>query len=257
MKGRSASVALALLSLPLLAAPAHAAAPTLLTAGQQSRHLNATWSLPPGVSAAEVEVSTRPTPAPDGSFASFLDTEPVGGSQTSWRSEDAFGAGTYYVHVAGNDLGCMNCPPTEWSNVLQVVIPRPLPKAGRYSGRTEFPDSKPISFTLSPSLKSVRRLKVTYELDCSRGGFPTGELRGSATFVPLPVRADGSFSRVAHFGVIFRGGGPRGSVTLTVTGRLRPPERATGTLRARAALGGGERCASFPIRIANWSARRP
>jgi hypothetical protein len=254
---RIASVALALLSVPLVAGQAQAAAPTLLTAGQQSLHLNATWSLPPGVSAAEVEISTGPALAADGSFASIRDSEPLSAGATSWRSSDTFAPGTYYVHVAGNDLGCATCPPTEWSNVLQVVIPRPVPKAGRYSGRTEFPDSKPISFTLSPSLKSVRRLKVTYELDCSRGGFPTGELRGSATFVPLPVRADGTFSRVAHFGVIFRPAGPRGSVTLTIKGRLRPPERATGTLRARAALGGGERCASFPIRIANWSARRP
>lgn len=253
----SALAALTVFSLS--AASAQATAPTLLTAGRSARHITATWSLPPGVQAEEIEVGRSPATDADGSFASFEDADVLGGTQTSWRSEDAFEPGTYYVHVSGSDPSCDECPIEEWSNVLRVVIvrpPPPVPRAGRYSGRTEFPDSGPISFTLAPNLKSVRRLKVSYDLDCSRRGFPTGELRGQVTFLrPIPVRADGSFSRVAHFGVVFRGGGPRGSITVTVKGKLRPRERATGTVRPRAALGGGERCVSFPLRTPGWSAR--
>jgi hypothetical protein len=206
------------------------------------------------VAADEVEISRSPRLAADGSFAAFVDTEPVGGTETAWRSEDTFAPGTYYVHVSGNDIGCTSCPATEWSNVLQVVIPVPVSRTGRYQGRTD-PAGLAISFILSADRRTIRLLKFAYELNCFRGGFPSAELRGSVIYrSPIPVHRRGGFARVIHYPLRFRGG-PRGSATVTFRGQLRPPSRATGSLRARATLSGGERCRDT-FGTETWSATR-
>ena len=250
-----AALMLAVASALSFAASTSAAPPTLVSVGQSSRHLTATWTLPPGVTAEEVEYSHSSDTDADGEFEDMLDMDTLGAAQTSWRSDEVMSPGTYWIHVSGSDLNCEACDVEEWSNAMKVVIPVPPAKTGRYSGRTEVPDSKAISFTLSSNRRYVRSLKVSYDLDCSRGAFPAGELRGSTLFkTPLAIHRDLTFSRVAHFGIAFRNG-PRGSVTLTVKGKLRPPTRATGTLRARAALSGGIRCRNFFGTVA-WTALR-
>lgn len=247
------AVAVALALFP--AVGAQAAAPTLVSVGQVSRHLTATWTLPPGVQAEEVEYSHSSATDFVGEFEDTLDMDTLSATQTSWRSDEALSPGTYWIHVSGSDPACEECEADEWSNAMKVIIPIPPAKTGKYSGRTEVPDSKAISFTLSSNRKHVRGLKVSYDLDCSRGAFPAGELRGTTLFrSPILVHRDLTFARVVHYGVVFRNG-PRGSITITVTGKLRPPARATGTLRARAALSGSLRCRNFFGTVA-WTALR-
>lgn len=234
----------ALAAAAYIAVPAQAAPPTLLSAGRSGMHLIATWSLPSGAVPGEVEVSSSPRVLADGSFANSRESEPMGNA-TAWRSDASFPAGTWYVHVSATDVDCSGCPPTEWSNVLAVTIPRPVPLPGRYSGITNFGDGKPISFLLRPGARSITGLTVGYELVCFRGRQGTGTYIGRDRFLrPIPVRADGRFSALAHYPI--RVGSRRGTVTISVTGRLRPPSRATGELHPRAALSGGERCRGIP-----------
>lgn len=125
-----ASALAALVSVPFLIAPEIAsAAPTLLTVGHVNRHPTATWSLPSGVESAVVEAATSPAMASDGYFfdenlVAFDVPEPT---QTSWVDGSQREPGTYYVHVAGYEPGCLECPVREWSNILVLTIPAPPP----------------------------------------------------------------------------------------------------------------------------------
>jgi pre-peptidase len=138
--------------------------------------------------------------------------------------------------------------------VLRKVPPPPKPRPGRYSGRTEFPDSRRISLVLSRTRRRVRQLKVRFTLDCQRRGFPIAELHNRSTFRPIRVRRDRrGVWRFRRRGTIrFRGGG---RLTIGVRGRFRPPNRVTGILTARASFPGGIRCRYFPLRTVRWSAR--
>ena len=244
------SVGLALAVGLCAAVSAQAAPPTLVSAGHASRHLVAKWTLPPGVDADEVEYSHSPATSSDGSFSRLVDTEVLDDDQTSWRSDEVVSPGIYYVHVSGMDIECDNCAIEEWSNAIKVVVPVPIPRPGRYRGRTS-PDGKAISFWLSRDLKFVNLLTFSYELQCSFGG----RLLGTVAYrTPIRVNRDGSFSRLIHYPLRFRGG-PSGSATITFKGRLRPPTAAGGTVRARAALSGGVRCSDV-AGSEEWSAVR-
>lgn len=46
-------------------------------------------------------------------------------TQTSWVYGYQLDPGTYFVHVAGYEPGCVACPGRQWSNVLVLTIPSP------------------------------------------------------------------------------------------------------------------------------------
>lgn len=125
-------------------------------------------------------------------------------------------------------------------------------KTGKYSGRTEFLDRKPINFKLSVDGRSVKRLTVSTSLDCRSGGFPTGELRlEKLVFKPIPVgkgRDGGAFSRTAK--IRFVGGG---NLTVFVEGTFLAPEGAKGKLRSKATIPGIGTCTHF-MGTLRWSA---
>jgi hypothetical protein len=112
---------------------AAAAPPSLLTVGHTRGHPSATWTLPPGVEAQVLEIATEPTLASDGYFFAesrvvFDLLEP---GQTSFLSDTALRAGTYYVHVSGFDRTCFyadQCPVREWSQTAPLAIAVQLTK---------------------------------------------------------------------------------------------------------------------------------
>lgn len=115
---------LAGLVLALVAAPdALAAPPTLLTAGQANGHATATWSLPPGVVARQVELSLVSSTTAGGGFRFVEDSAVLADAQTSWTEATAIEPGSYYLHVSGHDTSCGLCPSLEWSAMLQLTIP--------------------------------------------------------------------------------------------------------------------------------------
>jgi hypothetical protein len=198
-------------------------------------------------------LSRDPATKPDGSFVTREEYDILDADQTRWQSPEQLAPGTWYVHVSAYsdpdlDLelepGCVECP--TWSNVLGVEIVAPVPLAGRYSGRTEWPDSAPVSFRLAPGARRVDHLKVRLELTC-----PGGELESRLEFRPLRVAADGAFAVSDR--LRFRGGG---RLSFAIEGELVPPDRATGTLTGRARLPGIGRCKNFLGTTVRWTARR-
>lgn len=152
---------------------------------------------------------------------------------------------TYWIAVDGaaGDEG-------DIALTLAPLPPPPAPALGLYSGRTEFPDSKPISFTVLPGLARLKNLAVSSTLDCTRRGFTAGELRfRKLVFKRVSLQSQRTFAVNAK--LRFKGGG---SATITVKGALKPPMRATGTLNARASLPGGVRCKNF-FGTVSWTAR--
>ncbi len=114
---------LAGLLLALAAAPdALAAPPTLLTAGQANGHATATWSLPAGVLARQVELSLVSSTTAGGGFRFVEDSDVLADAQTSWTESTAIEPGTYYLHVSGHDTSCGLCATLEWSATLQLTI---------------------------------------------------------------------------------------------------------------------------------------
>jgi hypothetical protein len=111
-------------------AGAFAAAPALLTVGQISGHLTATWSLPPGVEARVAEAAVNPARSSDGYF--FFENVLAAGSfdtltstQTTWTDSFQNDPGTYYIHIAGWDRSCSACPVREFSQMMVATIPGP------------------------------------------------------------------------------------------------------------------------------------
>jgi hypothetical protein len=131
----------------LIAPPVAVSAPaTLLSVGQTSRHLTATWSLPPGAQSRVIEAATSPAAGSDGYFftenVSLFDLpESIATTHTSTHQ---MSPGFYYVHVATQQEGCMECPIREWSNVLTLVVP-PDPDLREPDLLTSEPSTQPMS----------------------------------------------------------------------------------------------------------------
>jgi hypothetical protein len=89
-----------------LAPTAQAAAPRLLSVGQQDRHATANFSAP-GADDGYISIASSPDRATDGSFLSenltdfdiFTDSEIANGY---WLNSDQLDAGTYYVMLDAN-----------------------------------------------------------------------------------------------------------------------------------------------------------
>ena len=225
------------------AAPAHAAPPTLVSVGQSTGRITATFLVAPSAQADSVEVSTRPDIGPDGSFAEVVHDESLQ-SDSTWTSEIRFNPGVYYVHVSSNDFVCEDCPRREWSAVMPVEVLPILPLAGLYSGPVGDFGSR-IKLRLASDFASIRAVTITYELDC-RGG----SIRRRHAFDVVPVR-NGTFT--ARTKIRF-GGGARESISLT--GKFTPPRRASGRFKSILRIPGIGTCIPFTqgSRGLAWSA---
>jgi hypothetical protein len=120
----------------VFASPAVAAPPVLMSVGLVDRHLQANWSLPPGVKSRVAEVATSPATSTDGYFffenVKAFDT--LEDAQTNWVYNLQLDPGTYYVHVAGYDEPCVLaglCPFREFSQIMTLTIPAPPPPEPR------------------------------------------------------------------------------------------------------------------------------
>jgi hypothetical protein len=168
----------------LLAAPAAARAPVLLTVGQQDRYANATWTLPPGVRASFVEVAQDPEVTEFGYFRYLFDFEAMSPNATSYQeTKTRLDPGTYYLHIGGEDRANPQCPPREFSAIMKLVItasgggsggvvkqgspPCPAPGGGAGGGSGGGPLGGKRSPIRSLSIKRVQdvdRLRVVVRL---------------------------------------------------------------------------------------------
>jgi hypothetical protein len=126
-------------------------------------------------------------------------------------------------------------------------------KTGRYQGRTEFGDGKPISFKMTRNGRRIKRFTLSENLDCERGRILVGEFRLKRVWLePMRVRktsTGGAFSKRVR--VRFRDGG---HLTINVSGTLTPPDGARGRLKAKVTLPGNIRCTNFPFGDVSWRA---
>jgi hypothetical protein len=101
-----------------------AAAPTLQTVTQSGGKVSVTWTLPTGGQAWTLEVSKSSNVDSDGYFLidDVVDTQVFVDGTTSWTSDLALPAGTYYVHLSGADVNCATCPIPQWSAVRTVTV---------------------------------------------------------------------------------------------------------------------------------------
>jgi hypothetical protein len=82
-------------------------------------------------------VARSPDQASDGKFftENTIISDALTASQTSWLYESQLKPGTYYVHVQGFDPSCFGEQPCEtiypWSNVLKLVMPKPVRRPTR------------------------------------------------------------------------------------------------------------------------------
>ena len=106
-----------------------AAPPVLDTVGHTSRHLNAIWTLPPGVEEPVIEAATSPETSTDGYFffENVEEFSTLEASQTTYTGNLQLNPGTYYVHVAGYDTACLECPGREFSAIQILTVPADPP----------------------------------------------------------------------------------------------------------------------------------
>jgi hypothetical protein len=145
--------ALVLAAMSVLPATAEAAPPTLLSVGQDQRHLVASWSLAPGAQSQVIEAATSSNTGSDGYFfrENVVLTDTLEDSQTSYLSTSQLSPGFYYVHVASFQPECLPCPVREWSNVLTITVPVDPPP----------PDTtRPSLLTGGPSRQHIDTLYV-------------------------------------------------------------------------------------------------
>jgi hypothetical protein len=113
-------------ALLLSSGAAFARAPVLKSAKVVNQKATYTWSLPTGVKTRLVETATDSPAANE--FGYF--TPPTnqysfnvpGDNATSIVDDRPFPAGTYYVHVAGEDIANPSCPRRMFSHTMLVVV---------------------------------------------------------------------------------------------------------------------------------------
>lgn len=129
-------LALALATAVLAAETADATPATLISVGHESRHLTASWSLPPGFSnyALVTGISAAPDPffglvAGPYSWRWDVASGNLSTTQTSFTAPYEQAPNTYYVRVGTCATGISFCGPSdlEWSNTMSVVIPGDAP----------------------------------------------------------------------------------------------------------------------------------
>jgi hypothetical protein len=135
-----AALAGAMIALALVSAPAEGRPPKLEAVGATGGLVTASWSLPPNVSSQFLEVAKYLEVNAYGYFACHRDPLPtlcgegesnilrfgvLGSDQTALTADDPkppLPAGTYYVHIAGNDAVHTGCPRIEFSDIVELTI---------------------------------------------------------------------------------------------------------------------------------------
>jgi hypothetical protein len=118
--------ALVAATLLLACAPALARSPVLQSVKVQNHRATYTWSLPPGVKSRFVETAeTAPTTNVFGYFdpqRNVFSFNVASDTDTSLTDDTSFPAGSYYVHVAGEDKSIPDCPRREFSDIFLFVV---------------------------------------------------------------------------------------------------------------------------------------
>jgi hypothetical protein len=115
----------------LVAGPAQAAPPTLLTVGQQNRHAAATFTAP-GADFGTIYIATGPYRATDGSFlnenvetSDFLTADEL--QYGAWLDESQIDPGHYFVMLSTSDFDCGESSTCSdgFSEVKMLDVPEP------------------------------------------------------------------------------------------------------------------------------------
>jgi hypothetical protein len=118
----------------VISATAQATPPTLQSAAQAEARVTAAWTTPRGMVMDYIEAGTSPVVTADGDFpiANTALAESLDDFATNYLSSVQIQPGTYYVHVSafsaakcvtGDEPDCVD----EWSNMLAVTVPGPIP----------------------------------------------------------------------------------------------------------------------------------
>jgi hypothetical protein len=124
---RSAATVVAALAAVFLlsSSSALARAPVIKSAKVVNQKATYTWSLPTGVKARLVETATVSTTNEFGYFSPFSKQYSFnipGDNATSVVDDRAFPPGTYYVHVAGEDIANPSCSRRQFSHTMLIVV---------------------------------------------------------------------------------------------------------------------------------------
>lgn len=183
--------------------------------------ITATWSLPPGVTAANIQIARDPAVDSVGFFstASQTDFATLSSTQTSYTSTIPQPPGVYYVHVAGNQptLGALYV----WSAGTVVTIPaRTVPAV---KGNTRAIIKARSHRYVTDTKRLVRALTACSTLACS--------FRQVKAFSGKQL----SFDRVVGKDVVLPA--PCGSAARALRSRLRKSEASTAALLRAIASG--------------------
>jgi hypothetical protein len=185
----------------LLPSTARAAPPVLLSVGQIQGHPQATWSLPPGVTAQVLEIATSPLTGSDGAF--FFENVEIfdllEDTQTSYTSSRRLPPGAYYVHLSGLDEPCFYsgaCPVREYSSILPLTIPNTPPtlRIKRVRGNTltggvatlQICDQEGGDATVFITQRRLRRSRVVASATSTDDAFLLGPCDEELVFWKIP-----------------------------------------------------------------------
>jgi hypothetical protein len=150
--------AIAGMALAGLAGTAQAAAPTLLSVGQQDRHVTGTLSAA-GADDVTVYMATKPDRGTDGRFLSesikdlsFLTDDEI--QRGAWLASSQIAPGIYYVMLNASTFrsecyegaDCLN----GFSNVLTLSVPEPAKRYSRSITTYRFLGSVDLRLTITP-----------------------------------------------------------------------------------------------------------
>ena len=196
--------------------PMAATPPIVVSAKGDGKGLSiVTWSLPQGVTAAIIQIARDPVVDSVGFFSATSQTDysPLSATQTSYSTTIPQAPGTYYVHVAGNQLALG--PLYVWSAATAFTVPARtvVVKKGNASAviksrsRTYVADTKRL----------VRSLTACSTLACS--------FRSVKSFSGKQLSYDTSVGKDVALPA------PCGSSARTLRSRLRKSELATAALQ--------------------------
>lgn len=109
----------------LIAGVALARAPVIKSVKVSNHVATYTWTLPPGVETRLVETSTTQSTNVFGYFyppSNQFSFNVPAVTATSVVDDKQFPAGTYYVHIGGEDTTIQACPQREFSNTMLFVV---------------------------------------------------------------------------------------------------------------------------------------
>jgi hypothetical protein len=177
---------------------AGAAAPVITTVAHFNGYPILTWTLPPSLRSAVVEVANSPATGPDGYFVfeNLQIFEQLQPDQVTWTSSFGLDPGAYYVHVAGFDPECafVTCPGRQWSETAALTVPGPPEVVAKPVVSGVFRTGHRLTATLG-TWTGAEPIGYAFQWQrCSVAGDECRSIAGAdaSRFVAFPGDADGT-----------------------------------------------------------------